>query len=87
LLVLLGYYYHSIKTLDADSIDEHLSIIQVGINILLLISHQSIYLTKKCIMDFAKIIIIGAYTTLVQVVYTSRAYAPYLIYKFSETPK
>jgi len=43
LLVLLGYYYHSIKTLDTDSIDEeYLSIIQVGINILLLISHQSI---------------------------------------------
>jgi len=67
LLVLLGYYYHSIKTLDADSIDEHLSIIQVGINILLLNGHQSIYLTKKCIMVSTKIIIIWAYAKIAQV--------------------
>jgi hypothetical protein len=68
LLVLLGYYYHSIKTLDADSTDEeYLSIIQVGINILLLNGHQSIYLTKKCIMVSTKIIIIWAYAKLAQV--------------------
>jgi len=49
------------------------NIVPVRIRILLLISHKSFYLTKKCMMDSTKIIVIGVYAKLVQVVYTSRA--------------